>query len=49
MRTNKSSSDRFIRAFDGQTGSQGNVMARLTVKNDEKQLPGRIGNLRSKH
>jgi hypothetical protein len=49
MLTNKSSSDRFIRTFDGQTGSQGNAVGRQTMKNDEKQLPGRIGNLRSKH
>lgn len=49
MPTNKSGSDRSIRAFDGLTGSHGNVATRVAVKNDEKQLPGRIGNLRSKH
>jgi hypothetical protein len=49
MPTNKSSSDRFILAFDGLTGSRCIERLRLAVKNDEKQLPGRIGNLRSKH
>jgi hypothetical protein len=49
MPTNKFGSDRFIQAFDGLTGSHGNVMPVLWLKNDEKQLPGRIGNLRSKH
>jgi hypothetical protein len=49
MPTNKSDAERFIRVFDGLTGSQGDMTLHMTMKNDEKQLPGRIGNPRSKH
>ena len=49
MLMNKSSYDRFIRPFHGQTGSRGTMAVCLATKTDEKQLPGRIGNLRSKH
>lgn len=39
---------RFIRTFHGLTGS-GKKSLMLHCKIDKKQLPGRIGNLRSKH
>jgi len=42
MLTNKNKGDRFIRPFDGQTGSRGNPAVCLAMKNDEKQLPGRL-------
>jgi hypothetical protein len=44
----KAHDGRFIRTFHGLTGS-GKKSLTLHSEIDEKQLPGRIGNVRSKH